>query len=50
MQLKRNEKLGWNPKTKLEDLVADMIQNDKELAKKESLLIKKGYELNLPKE
>ena len=47
---KANQKLGWHPKTNLEDLVADMIQNDKELAKKESLLIKKGYELNLPKE
>ena len=47
---KANKKLGWYPKTTLEELVADMIQNDKELAKKESLLIKKGYELNLPKE
>ena len=47
---KAHKKLGWYPKTNLEDLVADMIKNDKELAKKESLLIKKGYELNLPKE
>ena len=47
---KANKKLGWYPKTTLEELVADMIQNDKELAKKESLLINKGYELNLPKE
>tara|TARA_A100001388_G_C28755390_1_gene494649 strand:- start:874 stop:1965 length:1092 start_codon:yes stop_codon:yes gene_type:complete len=47
---KANKKLGWYPKTKLEDLVADMIKTDKELAKKESLLIKKGYELNFPKE
>ncbi|MBO8234268.1 GDP-mannose 4,6-dehydratase [Prochlorococcus marinus XMU1419] len=47
---KANKELGWYPKTKLEDLVNDMIQNDKELAQKESLLIKKGYELNLPKE
>mgnify|MGYP001401899417 CR=1 FL=1 len=47
---KANKKLGWHPKTKLEELVADMIKNDKELAKKEALLIKKGYELNIPKE
>ena len=47
---KANKKLGWHPKTKLEELVADMIKNDKELAKKEALLIQKGYELNIPKE
>ena len=47
---KANKKLGWYPKTKLEELVADMIKNDKELAKKEALLIQKGYELNIPKE
>ncbi len=47
---KANKKLGWSPKTKLEELVADMIKNDKDLAKKEALLIQKGYELNIPKE
>ena len=31
---KANKKLGWHPKTKLEELVADMIKNDKELQKK----------------
>ena len=41
-------KLGWSPKTTLEELVSDMIKSDKELAKKESLLKKKGYGLPLP--
>ncbi len=47
---KANNKLGWNPKTTLEELVSDMIKNDKQLAKKESLLIKKGFKFNIPKE
>ena len=34
----------------LEELVSDMIRNDKEIAMKDYLLKKKGYELNLPKE
>ena len=40
---KANKKLGWVPKTTLEELVSEMIKSDKELAKKESLLKKKGY-------
>ncbi len=47
---KANNKLGWNPKTTLEELVSDMIKNDKQLAKKEALLIKKGFKFNIPKE
>ncbi len=42
--------LGWSPKISLEDLVSDMIKHDKELAKKEALLIKKGFDLQIPKE
>ena len=48
--LKAKQKLGWEPKISLEELVSDMIKNDKELAKKEALLIKEGYEFNIPKE
>ena len=47
---KANKKLSWRPKTTLEELVADMIKNDKELAKKESLLIKEGFKYPIPKE
>ena len=44
------EKLGWTPKTNLEELVSDMVRNDLEYAKKEALLIEKGFELNIPRE
>ena len=47
---KAHRKLGWSPKISLEDLVADMINYDKELAKKDNLLKNKGYELSLPRE
>ena len=45
---KANKKLGWEPKCNLEELVADMIKSDKELAKKESLLKNKGYGFSNP--
>ncbi len=44
------KELGWSAKISLEDLVSDMIKHDKELAKKEALLIKKGFDLQIPKE
>ncbi len=47
---KANKKLGWQPKTTLEELVADMIKSDMEIAKKESFLIKKGFNFTQPKE
>ena len=47
---KANQKLGWKPKVSLEELVADMIKNDTELAKKDSLLKRKGYELSFPRD
>ena len=47
---KANKKLGWCPKRNLEQLVADMINHDKKIAQKESLLIKKGYVSVIPKE
>ena len=47
---KATKKLGWSAKTTLEELVSDMIKSDLELAKKESLLKKKGYEISFTKD
>ena len=40
---KANEKLGWTPKTTLEELVAEMVAIDVEEAKKEAYLKSKGF-------
>ena len=37
------EKLGWTPTTTLEELVAEMVQADKQEAAKEALLRRKGF-------
>ena len=37
------EKLGWMSKTTLEELVAEMVANDVEEAKKEAYLKRKGF-------
>ena len=37
------EKLGWTPTTTLEDLVAEMVATDREDAKKEAYLKRKGF-------
>ena len=47
---KARQKLNWKPKTTLEDLVADMIKNDLQLAEKDYLLKTRGYELSFPRE
>ena len=47
---KAKKVLGWEPKIRLEELVSDMIKNDKEIAKKEALLIRKGFQFSIPKE
>ena len=39
---KAKEKLGWEPKISLEDLVEEMIQNDLDESKKDSYLQKQG--------
>ena len=36
-------KLGWTPSTSLEELIDEMINHDKKLAAKESLLMKQGF-------
>ena len=44
------EELGWEPKTSLEELIKEMIINDKEEAKKESLLKKSGFMIHSSQE
>ena len=40
---KASEKLNWKPTTTLEELVAEMVMNDLEEAKKEAYLQHKGF-------
>ena len=40
---KAKEELNWEPKTNLEELIEEMIDNDLEEAKKESILKKQGF-------
>ena len=40
------DKLGWVPKTTLEELVSEMVKVDKEEAQKELLLSKSGFKIN----
>ena len=47
---KAKNELGWVPKTTLEELIKEMIDHDKEEAKKESLLKRSGYKVNSSKE
>ncbi len=47
---KAKNELKWVPKTTLEELIKEMIDHDKEEAKKESLLKKSGYKVNSSKE
>ena len=39
-------KLGWTPKTSLEELIEEMITKDKEEAKKQLLLKEKGFDIS----
>ena len=38
------DKLGWKPSTNLEELIDEMINHDKKLAAKESLLMQQGFQ------
>ncbi len=40
---KAKEKLGWSPKTKFEDLVAEMVREDLKSAERDELVKKHGY-------
>ncbi len=43
---KAHDKLGWEPKITLEDLVSEMIDHDMKEAKKELILKAEGYKIN----
>ena len=42
---KAKKKLGWSPKTSLEELVADMVEKDMEDARKEAYLKQHGFKI-----
>jgi GDPmannose 4,6-dehydratase len=42
---KAHAKLGWQPTTSLEQLVAEMVATDLEEAKKEAYLRRKGFNM-----
>ena len=44
------EKLGWVPKTSLEEMISEMMAHDLKEAKKQRLLKQSGYEVNLSNE
>ena len=44
------EKLGWTPKTGLEEMVKEMIDHDREEARKEAYLKQKGFQVVGPRE
>tara|TARA_S200000501_G_scaffold375612_1_gene428108 strand:- start:2330 stop:3481 length:1152 start_codon:yes stop_codon:yes gene_type:complete len=47
---KASRELGWEATTNLEELVKEMIDNDIIQAKKELLVLNKGFKINSPKE
>ncbi len=47
---KAKNKLGWKPLTTLEELISEMINSDKLIASKKSLLLKNGFNVTKEKE
>ena len=47
---KAREKLGWTPKTTLEDMIEEMINSDREEARKEAYLKREGFKVIGPRE
>ena len=47
---KAKKNLGWVPKISLEEMISEMIHNDKEEARKEALLKNSGFSINVTKE
>ena len=43
---KGHQKLGWTPEIKLEDMIEEMINEDKNKALEEAMLIKNGFKVN----
>ncbi|WP_312388037.1 GDP-mannose 4,6-dehydratase, partial [Atlantibacter hermannii] len=42
-----HEKLGWKPEITLKQMVAEMVENDLQAAKKHAILKSHGYEVAL---
>ena len=42
---KAKHKLGWTPRTTLEELVAEMVANDLDVANNEAYLKREGFEV-----
>ena len=47
---KAKNKLGWQPTTTLDEMIAEMIDNDLIAARKNRLLLREGYEVNQTQE
>ena len=47
---KAKKELGWEPKISLEEMISEMVANDDNEARKESLLKKQGFKNNVPME
>ncbi len=47
---KAKEKLGWQPTTTVAEMVAEMVQNDLDQAKRHSLLKQSGFNVNVSRE
>ncbi|QFU74635.1 GDP-mannose 4,6-dehydratase [Halioglobus maricola] len=44
------EKLGWEPRTTLDEMIIEMVENDLNTARKNRLLLDSGYEVNQARE
>jgi GDPmannose 4,6-dehydratase len=42
------EKLGWETRVTLDEMIAEMVENDLRIASRNRLLIKSGYDVNQP--
>ncbi|WP_337054567.1 GDP-mannose 4,6-dehydratase [Pseudoxanthomonas sp. USHLN014] len=47
---KAREKLGWQPRTKFDDLVREMVQADLALARRDALIVHAGYQAQSPQD
>ena len=45
---KAKTKLGWETRVTLDEMIEEMIENDLQIAKRNRLLIKSGYDVNQP--
>jgi GDPmannose 4,6-dehydratase len=41
-------KLGWETRVTLDEMIAEMVENDLRIASRNRLLIKSGYDVNQP--